>query len=188
MIEENVDWKIEIEKIIEQAKNIQCGYAKRWILNLKEYDRVSIFGAGEHGIFWFGVLKKYGIKVSCFIDNDKTKWGNEVTNGVTCVSPDAYRMKSNNKAVVIAVRNYIDILRQVEDWGINYYTVATVNKVSFMANYEYVGENAKLDKMYQKIMKVFEICIDDESRKILRIMEMRIFIRKKSLFRMMNIW
>lgn len=43
--------------------------------NLKQYQNVIVFGAGDSGDWTVNLLRKNGIFPQCFCDNSPRKWG-----------------------------------------------------------------------------------------------------------------
>ncbi len=157
----------KLEGLVKEAKQTQIGYAEKWLNEIRKYNKICIFGAGEHGRNWYQILKKYGIKADYFCDNDNSKWNQEVTDNVRCFSPKILQEQREDMAVVIAVRDYHELYQQAQDimGGGNIY-VATINKIGFMANFDYLKNEHKLDKIYQKMLQIIEVCEDDMSKEI----------------------
>lgn len=53
--------------------------------------KVIIYCAGLHGILFYDVLKICGVSVDFFSDSDSRKWGRDIVDGMTCVSPDSLK-------------------------------------------------------------------------------------------------
>ena len=161
------DWKQELKNIFVEAKSLKIGYAKEWLKKLRTYKKICIFGAGEHGITWYNVLEKTGIKAEVFCDNDEEKWGKEIINGVKCISPKEYRKEAARTACIIAMRKYEDVYEQLSGWGMkeNLF-VGTVNTISFLTNYECIGNLDKLAGVFSGMWSVMELCEDEMSKKI----------------------
>ncbi len=161
------DYIEKLENLLDQAKKTETGYAKKWLNTLRNYEKVCIFGAGSHGFNWYNILKKYGIKVDCFYDNDKHKWHQEIIDGVHCAPPPNFSEVTQGKtAIVVALREYEELYRQLQhDAGDDVY-VGTVDILSFMSNYEYMGDEKKLDDVFQRMLRILELCQDDVSREI----------------------
>ena len=70
-------WNNKIIEISEQAKKIKRGYAEEWLNQIRLCKNIYIFGAGEHGICWYYILKKCNVNVNGFCDNDKNMWGGD---------------------------------------------------------------------------------------------------------------
>ena len=61
--------KEKMKELMNQVKEIKIGYAQKWLDALKTHERICIFGTGSHGHNWYGILKKYDIKVDGFYEN-----------------------------------------------------------------------------------------------------------------------
>lgn len=149
---------------MNQVKEIKIGYAQKWLDALKTHERICIFGTGSHGHNWYGILKKYDIKVDCFYDNDQSKWNQEIMDGIICFP---WEEPEKNTAVVIAIREYEAVYQQVQTYmkESNIF-IGTINTISFMANYDYLAKGRELNDVYQKMLQVMELCQDDMSREI----------------------
>lgn len=161
-------WEKKLEELIQDAKDIKIGYAREWLEKVKSYERVCIFGAGEHGYCWYNILKMYGISVDCFYDNDKNKHQSEIIDGRRCFSVEELLKQNKSTAVIIAMRDYEAAYKQAgkyldESSGL---FVATVNKISFMANCNFVNDAGKLDEIYEKLLEIFSLCNDEMSKEI----------------------
>lgn len=156
--------KEKMKELMNQIKEIKIGYAQKWLDALKTYDRICIFGTGSHGYNWYGILKKYDIKVDCFYDNDQSKWNQEIMDGIICFP---WEEPEKNTAVVIAIREYEAVYQQVQTYmkESNIF-IGTINTISFMANYDYLAKGRELNDVYQKMLQVMELCQDDMSREI----------------------
>lgn len=168
----------KMKELMNQVKEIKIGYAQKWLDELKTYNRVCIFGAGSHGHNWYGILKKYDIKVDCFYDNDKSKWNQEIVDGIMCLP---WKVQEDNMALVIAIKEYETVYRQVQTYmkESNIF-IGTINTISFMANYDYLAKGKDLNEVYQKMLRVLELCQDDMSREICYQTFRKWFIDEKS--------
>ena len=110
------DWKERITQIIDQAKALKAGYAQTWAENIRRYGKICIFGAGEHGIAWYHILRSWNIAVDYFCDNNERKWEKEVIDGIVCYSPRIISEEKTPPAIVIAVRDYEPIFNQMSQF------------------------------------------------------------------------
>lgn len=175
-----VNWEEKIKELISQAKSIQVGYAKEWLAKLKRYERVCIFGAGQHGITWFSILKKYGVRVDYFCDNDSNRWGKEVIEGIMCFPPGECAIDANI-AVIIAIRDYKGVYNQILKWKEeSSIFIGTVNSIGFTINYDYIGSHDKLDNIYMKMSEILKLCDDEMSKEICYLTVRKWLIDEKS--------
>ena len=73
---------------------------------------ITIFGTGIWGINCFKLLNSCSIKVSCFVDNDRSKWGQKLQE-ICIITPDELRNRPCN--VLIATRLYAsEIAKQLD--------------------------------------------------------------------------
>lgn len=87
-------------------------------------EKFVLFGAGELGK---EALKYFGFeKIECFIDNDKTKWGNSI-DGKRIISIDEYKSRYTNEIIICAAwENVCEIVTQLEKEKILNYRVFTL--------------------------------------------------------------
>lgn len=162
------NWDIEIKKIVDKAKKLQKGYAKEWIESIKSHEMICIFGAGEHGGCWYHILEQWGIEVNCFCDNNDQKWNQNIINQTKCIAPDELKKINKNVAVIVALKTSEDVISQIKNWNntnIDIY-IGSLNKVSYITNYEYIGDIQKLENLCLKIIKVLQLCEDERSKEI----------------------
>lgn len=78
--------------------------------------RVAIFGAGPRGVRTLAHLRRKGAMVDCFVDNNATKWYENV-GGVPVVSPAALRARRIDVVAVASVPGRDAIFQQLERLG-----------------------------------------------------------------------
>jgi 2-polyprenyl-3-methyl-5-hydroxy-6-metoxy-1,4-benzoquinol methylase len=78
--------------------------------------RVAIFGAGSRGVRTLAQLRRKGATVDCFVDNNATKWYENV-GGVPVVSPAALRARRIDVIAVASVPGKDAIFQQLERLG-----------------------------------------------------------------------
>ncbi len=160
-------WEKQITDIIAEAKAQKEGYANKWLRDVKKYDKVCIFGAGAHGMAWYHILKSLDLQVEYFCDNNEAKWGTYIVDHVMCVSPEQCKEESAALAIIIAVQKYSQIYEQVLQWSKpSDIFIASINRISFVVNYEYMGNASKLDTLYERIMKVMNLYEDEKSKAV----------------------
>lgn len=85
-----------------------------------KYD-VCIWGAGYIGTgTGLQLLKKRGIIINYYCDNNPSFWGKEIVDGILCISPD--ELKNRSKKVIcfllVGVLNIKSVLQQIKHIGI----------------------------------------------------------------------
>lgn len=88
---------------------------------IKNYEKIIVFGAGYLGTRFQHMLKMvdYGRNISCFCDNDTSKW-NTYFNGVDIISPREAAEKNKDGFFIIAnANNYEEMKRQLINYGID---------------------------------------------------------------------
>ena len=90
-------------------------YMERFRQHFLESDTYVIWGAGEKSK---KIRERLPDNILFGIDNDKKKQGTDI-DGLTVKSPDALKeLKENNIKIIVAVHEYVDIFKQLEDYGI----------------------------------------------------------------------
>lgn len=77
-------------------------------------EKIYVFGIGINGIYAYRELKKQGINVMGFFDNNSDSWGKVIVDDIPCFNPDAI---DENCVIVVGVRDmYVsDIRKQIEN-------------------------------------------------------------------------
>lgn len=101
----NLAW----EKGIESVVNTQI------ISQLKQYEKLIVFGAGESGSWVVNLLRENDIYPVCFCDNYPGKWGKE-KNGLKIESFEAAIKKYGDVAICIASMRSEDIVNQIGEY------------------------------------------------------------------------
>lgn len=99
-----------------------------WNKVLEMKTDVAIFGASVQGVFLCGALREKGIPVVKFIDNDKTKQGNEIFMNIWCYP----LTKDNSKVIVISSSNEMtqkQIINQLDDLNTDSYVSLITDKL-----------------------------------------------------------
>lgn len=82
--------------------------------------RLIVFGSGrfaEHFIEWYG--RDY--PVAAIVDNNEQAWGKEL-NGIKVVSPQMLAAVDREEyRVVVCIKNYLSVMKQLKDMGIDDY-------------------------------------------------------------------
>ena len=72
-----MNYKRELNQILEYEKTNMNGYAKQWLTAITKKPYICLWGAGNHGKNWYRYLTELQIKVDFIGDNFKealTKW------------------------------------------------------------------------------------------------------------------
>lgn len=92
------------------------------ILENTEQKKLFLFGSGNFAarfMEWF----EDGIKVEALLDNSSSRWG-QYLNGVEICSPECLNeLEPESYKVIICVKNYLVIMRQLEQMGAKYISV-----------------------------------------------------------------
>ncbi|MGE0863299.1 MAG: methyltransferase domain-containing protein [Vicinamibacterales bacterium] len=78
--------------------------------------RVAIFGAGSRGVRTLAQLRRKGATVDCFVDNNATKWYENI-GGVPVVAPAALRARRIDVIAVASIPGRDAIFSQLERLG-----------------------------------------------------------------------
>lgn len=95
--------KKELDELIES----------KFLLNKK----VVLYGAANYGEILFNYISSKNIKIECFSDNDRNKWGKVFLN--TLIVPPEKLIKINNICVIISSMYYEVIIEQLITLGLN---------------------------------------------------------------------
>lgn len=96
---------------------------------------VCIFGCGLFGTgAGYDILEFLGIHADCFCDNDTSKWGNEIKEGIKCISPQQLMQKKNIACfVMVGTRIEKEIVHQIRKYAlsiiITYYEITSLDIV-----------------------------------------------------------
>ncbi len=84
--------------------------------------KIIVFGAGNFAKKFLAFYKD-DYDIHCIVDNNSTKWGSEL-NGIKINDPAILKkLDAAEFKVIICVKNYISIIRQVKDMGVVSYGV-----------------------------------------------------------------
>lgn len=153
------------EKLRTEIVNHRKSYAADIIKNLKQQQKIYIFGAGEHGKNWTNILMGYGVNVDGICDNNQALWGTKVCGDVSCCSPQELK-DIGPGIIIIAVRRYQEIYEQLQEMGFSNLSVASTNTIGFKLNYAFAQNDAQVERLVDEVADVMRLCEDDLSRQI----------------------
>jgi len=86
---------------------------------LSAHDGICIFGAGKLGREYVDLLVDNNFNVNCVIDNNPSKWGTEIREGIRVVSFDEYRVSERHGYIIIALseKNSLEVEKQLSLYG-----------------------------------------------------------------------
>lgn len=125
----------------------------------KQKRKVCIFGAGKMGTgFWYSMLQELQIGVDYFCDNDSKKWGEEIKDGIKCISPEELAKKKECACFVLAGIFKMNIIReQLYDMGMemvivfsDLYMLAEVTDIFYNTSFTYD------ESIYRKRLEILE--------------------------------
>lgn len=90
--------------------------------------KLIVFGSGrfaEHFLEWYG----QDYPVAAIVDNNEKAWGKEL-NGIKVVSPQMLAAVDRGEyRVVVCIKNYLSVMKQLQDMGIDDYVFYDMNKL-----------------------------------------------------------
>ena len=97
------------------------------IFDHAEHRKIYVFGSGNFAKKFIALYKK-DYKIYAIVDNQKEKWGQEI-DGIKIFSPDILQnMQSGEYKVIVCIKNYLSVIKQLEEMGIHDYSIYDWNK------------------------------------------------------------
>ncbi len=118
---------------------------------------VIVFGSGNFAERFLALYKKdYNVKF--IVDNNSDKWGKKLEN-VEIVSPENLEKLTNNYRIIICIKNYIAITKQLDKLGISKYVIYDPSISYYRPNKAKIVKNDKQVKKYLKgyVAGVFDL-------------------------------
>jgi ferredoxin len=110
---QNIDIPRELQKIHDIAISLTIGVD---IEKLRDDDNIVLFGSGADGRNTLSALRKVGVNVCGFCDNNSKVWGSYI-DGVEVLNPQ--ELRELNATVIITSNKYYEAIKeQLADMGI----------------------------------------------------------------------
>lgn len=162
LIDENY---LRVQKDIEEINST-------WKRYTEASKKICIFGAGECGVTTYWRCSEINVTASYFCDNDISKEGKEIVNGVKCINLNLLIPDRNNIVFIIAIGN-----PQIRNIVKNQLLNAGFNDVydTIFGKYEMQSRIMGLSKGYilsqdalkQKIQYTYKLLEDEGSKRLL---------------------
>lgn len=94
-------------------------YQRRFvdIFRNAEKKKLVLFGSGKVAAHFLAIYR-HEYEISCLVDNDSAKWGSRL-DGIPIQPPSFLRdMESDRCRVMICIRDYLPVMRQLEKMGV----------------------------------------------------------------------
>ena len=97
------------------------------IFDHAEHRKIYVFGSGNFAKKFIALYKK-DYKIYAIVDNQKEQWGQEI-DGIKIFSPDILQnVQSGEYKVIVCIKNYLSVIKQLEEMGIHDYSIYDWNK------------------------------------------------------------
>lgn len=137
-----------------QRMNYSANEYQRVFINLFDHiegKKIYLFGSGNYTKKFLSQFGK-DYEISGILDNNPDKWGKKI-EGLTIFNPDSLKdLQKNKYKVIICIKNYIPVLKQLKQLGVSNYGIYDWNleyprtTKSFMASDS--GEDKALKKYH----------------------------------------
>ena len=110
---------------------------------IHNHSRIVIFGTGVVGTtVAIDILKQYNLmqRVECFIDNDKTKWGDEYDvneRKIRICPPIILEGLQGNITIIVAITRYAAVLQQLSKMNCTNHMSCYILPIMCINNYQY---------------------------------------------------
>ena len=129
--------------------------------NIKKYNmNVCIFSCGKTSIDAYFKLKKEGIIVDCFSDNDNKWHGKVVLENKICIAPE--RIDRENTIIIVATIYIDDIWEQLKKMKFNY--LISIYEIYYLVNNNF-DQSISKEELLKNTKLLFDILADEESKK-----------------------
>ena len=82
-------YSLEFQPTMGWIDKLGNRYRSRLYQTLQKNNKpVYVFGAGVNGVYAANELRKQGIKIRAFCDNNQNIWGKEIALGISCICPE----------------------------------------------------------------------------------------------------
>ena len=159
----------ETKKLIEEKYEIVRAEKLHYYEKLKRLSKegknsICIFGASEIGISIADNLKRNGIEINMFVDNDFQKWGEKIYDEKYCYSPK--KLKTIDQPIILLGLTQTDkVAKQLEQMGVHNNVVK--NPVDYFHTDTNNWINCTKEEILRGIEAVFNILGDVYSQKII---------------------
>lgn len=123
--------RINEDTVNSNRQRINCSdseYREIFIDIFKDADtrKLILFGSGKFAEKFLALYQK-DYPVYAIVDNNESRWGKNIA-GVKICSPEIFKqLKPDEYKVIICIKSYISVLRQLESLGVNQYSIYDAN-------------------------------------------------------------
>lgn len=151
--------KNNVDTILSKYENSNNSYFDKL-----KVAKLCVFGAGTYGVSVASNLKKQGINISFFCDNDHKKTdGSFLHDGFSCISFEELLKVKDEVTVCIAMGAYKEVYKQLVDNGFENIFMAFEYKIRFI---DFWKKNS-ITEFKKDINKVYNMLSDEKSRQVM---------------------